>query len=392
MSIALLSRNVDLKHLVDEGYFMQIRGGLLVMQQVPYVDENRQVRFGSLSCPLTLAGDRTQRPDTHVMHFDGAFPCNADGSRIDKISHQSGDFDLGHGVKAKHSFSSKPEVGYYTDFYEKMVTYATILSGPAAVLQPGVTPRIYKSPEPEEETVFNYLETASDRVGLGALTDLFTSEVVAFIGLGGSGAYALDLVAKTPVREIRLFDRDDFLTHNAFRAPGAPSLDELREAPKKVDYLKAIYSRMHRIIVAHPVAITDETAGLLDGITFAFVSVDDGPAKALIVKKLEALSVSFVDVGMGLDLDDAKLGGILRTTLSTPSKRDHVHGGRISFAGGAEQDLYATNIQVADLNALNGTLAVIKWKKLLSFYRDLEREHHSTYTIDGNMLLNGDQT
>ena len=42
------------------------------------------------------------------------------------------------------------------------------------------------------------------------------------------------------------------------------------------------------------------------------------------------------------------------------------------------------------MNALNAVLAVIKWKKLRGFYRDLEREHHCTYTTDGNMLLNGD--
>ncbi len=93
---------------------------------------------------------------------------------------------------------------------------------------------------------------------------------------------------------------------------------------------------------------------------------------------------------MGLELDDGSLGGILRVTASTPEKRDHVRGRRISFAGGGEKDIYASNIQVADLNALNAVLAVVKWKKLRGFYRDLEREHHCTYTTDGNMLLNGD--
>ena len=62
--------------------------------------------------------------------------------------------------------------------------------------------------------------------------------VVAIIGLGGTGGYILDFVAKTPVKQIRLFDPDVFLSHNAFRAPGAPMLEELRDAPKKVDYLK----------------------------------------------------------------------------------------------------------------------------------------------------------
>jgi hypothetical protein len=46
--------------------------------------------------------------------------------------------------------------------------------------------------------------------------------------------------------EVRLFDPDDFLSHNVFRAPGAASLDELREVPPKVDYWAAIYSRMRK--------------------------------------------------------------------------------------------------------------------------------------------------
>jgi len=69
--------------------------------------------------------------------------------------------------------------------------------------------------------------------------------------------------------------------------------------------------------------------------------------------------------------------------------REHVHRGRIPFTGGGEDELYASNIQVADLNALNAVLAVVKWKKIRGFYRDLEREHHCTYTTDGNMLTNG---
>jgi hypothetical protein len=45
---------------------------------------------------------------------------------------------------------------------------------------------------------------------------------------------------------------------------------------------------------------------------------------------------------------------------------------------------------VADLNALNAALAVIRWKKLFGFYSDLEEEHHSVYVIDGNSIANED--
>jgi hypothetical protein len=389
MSPAPFSRNPDLKRLRDEGYFVQIRGGFLVMREVPYVNAQREVRTGTLISSLTMAGDETRTPDTHVMHFDGDFPCRADGTPIQQISHQTGDFNLGHGLKAKHSFSSKPEGGY-TDYFHKMTTYAAILSGPAEVLKPGLSPRTFRTPEAEEDSVFNYTETASDRVGIGALTEKLEHEIVAIIGLGGTGSYILDFVAKTPAREIRLIDGDEFLQHNAFRAPGAPGIEELREAPKKVDYLKGIYSRMRRGVFAYAEALSADNLHLLDGITFAFLSMDAGDEKRLVVEKLEALGVPFVDVGMGLELDEGSLGGILRVTTSTPEKRDHVHQGRISFAGGGEKDIYASNIQVADLNALNAVLAVIKWKKLRGFYRDLEREHHCTYTTDGNMLLNGD--
>ena len=117
--------------------------------------------------------------------------------------------------------------------------------------------------------------------------------------------------------------------------------------------------------------------------------MDAGEPKRLAVQRLEDMGVSFVDVGMGLELVNGSLGGILRVTASTPNKRDHF-GKRVSFEGGGVENLYASNIQVAELNMMNAALAVIKWKKLLGFYRDLENEHHCSYTTDGNMLLNGD--
>jgi hypothetical protein len=46
--------------------------------------------------------------------------------------------------------------------------------------------------------------------------------------------------------------------------------------------------------------------------------------------------------------------------------------GRVSFEDGADGNEYNRNIQIADLNALNAALAVIKWKKLFGFYRDMK--------------------
>ena len=83
------------------------------------------------------------------------------------------------------------------------------------------------------------------------------------------------------------------------------------------------------------------------------------------------------------------MSGLLRVTTSTAASREPASR-RLSFSDGARDD-YATNIQIADLNALNAALAVIRWKKHLGFYSDLENEHHSTYQIDGNEITNEDR-
>jgi hypothetical protein len=125
---------------------------------------------------------------------------------------------------------------------------------------------------------------------------------------------------------------------------------------------------------------------------FVFLALDKGTPKRVIVEKLEEYGIPFIDVGMGVTLVDGALHAVLRVTTSTPAKREHVREKqRIPFADDDAKNEYDQNIQIADLNMLNATLAVIKWKKLCGFYRDLEVEHFSTYTSDGNMLTNEDQ-
>src|SRR6185437_7790510 len=108
---------------------------------------------------------------------------------------------------------------------------------------------------------------------------------------------------------------------------------------------------------------------------------------------LEEFGVPFIDVGMGVDMTDDSLGGIVRVTTSTQEKRDHVRAKeRIPFHDDEGNNEYSKNIQIADLNCLNAAMAVIRWKKLFGFYRDLEREHYTTLTLDGNFLLNEDKS
>jgi ThiF family len=392
MSAALIARNADLKRLRDEGYFVSIKGSSLLVGEVPYVTETRQVKRGVLVCPLDLAGDKTVRPGDHQVQFIGDRPCNKDGTPMTKLIGSEINNAIASGLVARFSFSHKPACGFYADYYEKMTTYATMLAAQAAWLEPGADARANRvvEPEPDEESPFNYLDTASSRAGINGATTKLKLRKVVIAGLGGTGSYVLDPVAKTPTVSIHLVDGDVLNTHNAFRSPGAPSIDELRAQPYKVDYFKAIYDRMHRGIVAHPEYLDESNAEKhLKDADFVFVCIDDGKAKAVIIRKLEEFGVPFVDVGMGLIEKNEQLGGILRVTTSTQQQRAARR--RIPCSEADPENEYDRNIQIADLNMLNAALAVVKWKKLFGFYADNESEHFSTYTIDTN-LLTSDET
>lgn len=389
MSRRLISRSPDLKRLRDEGYNVQIKAepAHLMILDVPYVTANRVVETGVLVSTLALAGDVTTTPDTHVAFFAGEMPCDQHGQPLTKIINESRHQVLADGLEIEHSFSSKPAAGY-PDYYEKMTAYINILLGPALAIDPNVTPQTYPVIEDDDdESVFRYLDTASSRAGIGAVTQKLHVAQIAIVGLGGTGSYVLDFVAKTPVREIHLFDGDAFLQHNAFRAPGAPTIETLQTKPAKVAYLSEQYSNMRNGIIAHPEYLDESNVDALRSMDFAFLCMAAGQAKRQAVRILEDASVSFVDVGMGLQETGEALGGIVRVTTSTPSSRDEARP-HIPFSEGGIGNEYARNIQIAELNALNAALAVIKWKKLCGFYRDFENEYNSLYTIDGNQLLN----
>lgn len=393
MSHQLINRSTDLKRLRDEGYQIEIRNGFLFVHGIPYVNASRKIARGTLASKLSLAGDRTTKPGDHVAYFIGDHPCNADGTEISKIKHASGQTVLADGFVARHSFSAKPTTGSYDDYHHKMETYAAILSSQAQKLDPTVKATSDVILENDgSDSPFRYIDTATSRAEIVDVSKKLTLPKVGIVGLGGTGSYVLDLIAKTPISEIHLFDGDHFLQHNAFRAPGATPIEVLEQRPFKSDYFANVYRNMHLGIHSHPVYIDETNLHLLDELSFVFLCLDSGKTKAFVISRLETRGISFVDVGMGLFQVDDRLGGIVRVTTSTPSMRQHVHvKNRIPLHASRPENIYERNIQIADLNALNAALAVIKWKKLQGFYLDFEREHFSTYTIDGNILMNEDE-
>jgi hypothetical protein len=99
------------------------------------------------------------------------------------------------------------------------------------------------------------------------------------------------------------------------------------------------------------------------------------------MERLVANGTPFVDVGIGVIIDDGQLSGVVRVTTSTASTRE-IAAPRISYADGDDEaNEYATNIQIAELNALNAALAVIRWKKQFGVYRDARKDFYTGYSI-----------
>ena len=389
MSLPRLVRNsADITRLVNEGYAVRIRGGHLVIEDVPFVTAAGTIARGSLACPLDTQGESTGRPGTHVMWFSH-LPHSKNGVELTHLIHDRTPRTLADGIDVACSSSQKAHGRDYDNYYDKTIAYLSLIVGEAQALDPSAVPTTFKPVESDEpDSVYRYLDTNSSRAGITALNERLTLNKVAIIGLGGTGSYLFDLLVKVPIREVHLYDGDWFATHNAFRSPGAASVEELNAGPLKVDYYAGRYAALRSGIHPHPVYVTGENVDELAAMDFVFIAVDASPDKKVIIDLLTEAGVPFIDTGIGVRHDPGGLAGLLRVTTSLPTRRDHIEGGQLISYELGDADEYETNIQVAELNALTAVLAVINFKKRYGFYSDAEGELHSLYRIDANEIVN----
>lgn len=235
MSQKLIAHNKDLKRLMDEGYEIELKGGYLIAHHIPYVNKSKDIKYGKLIVALNINNDTVtyqKHCSKHVINFMGEYPCYQDGSEISAIRLSSPNTPLFDDIIINFSFSNKPK-NDYNDYYEQMVRYIEIISTPAMSLDKNVTARTFKVINNEESSIFQYIDSNATRANIWNINNKLSNQKIAIIGLGGTGSYILDLIAKTPVSEINLYDDDNFCQHNAFRAPGAPTKEIFDGTQKK---------------------------------------------------------------------------------------------------------------------------------------------------------------
>lgn len=137
----LISHSPDLLRLWEAGYDMEIKGDQhLLVHQIPYVNSLKEINYGTLVCVLTLATPtRVGTPPDHTIYFSGDIPCNSDGVALSAVINNSNVLNLGGSIIVNHYFSSKPISGNYPDYYEKIRTYAEILSAHAIAIDNSIT-------------------------------------------------------------------------------------------------------------------------------------------------------------------------------------------------------------------------------------------------------------
>ena len=384
----------DLIRLRNEGVVFSLAGGRhLFIDGVPYLNQQKELKSGTLVMKLATSGTTIQPPEDHTAFWIGEHPSETDGSLIKGLVKEPSNVSFENGRCASFFLSCK-QIGAdgryipYPDYYDKVKKHLTIISTPARRLYPEGCAKMVKSVIiQEDESPFVYGDTNASRANITGISGRLANQKVAIVGLGGTGAYLLDYLAKCPVKEIHLFDDDYFDTHNAFRCPGAASIEDLNTRPRKVQYLHAIYSHMHKGIVPHCERVTVDNLSVLDEMDFVFISVDSVAARTAIANHLIDLEKPFIDSGLGLDINQARIVGQVRVTTGFFGNYEHL---RDAF-GSQEMDdnLYKSNIQVAELNALAAILSILKWKRMLEFYGDTTSadDLNVAYAVADNVII-----
>lgn len=379
---------------VAAGLRVTVHGSHLLLHDVPVVDERARLQLGTLVASLIYTDTQITPPATHQAWFDGPFPCFANGSPMEQLRHSEVAGGLvAPGVAGRFHFSNKND-GWtaYATHFDQLMHYWRIITDQARVLDPHCTRPLGPGSAvvAPRTSPFRYPDAASVRGNFAMASERLANLTVAIVGLGGTGSYVLDQVAKTPVRDIHLFDGDVFELHNAFRAPGAAHENDFN-APK-VSYFADMYGPMHAGIVPHPTYVTENNVGLLGQFNFVFVCVDKGPARRLICSHLIQKGVPFIDCGMDMSLSPAQqIFGTCRVTLATPAKSQHFFD-RAPTMDEAGDALYEQNIQIADANALNAMLAVMRWKQHFGFYATNWDWHHLEFALSSMGLAKAERT
>ena len=361
-----LQRDVDKRgcHLVVEPGRVLVRGVECIVSGgriskcdiVVCVDENNNL--------LGATADGPSHTAKVILHEDAnGLIYDSEGMQIEGVISTDSQRSCCLSIK----LGSKNDPRDYDDPFHCLRSYMKIIIGHVEAARAGIG-QFVQQPNP-----FRFSSAFESRAGLKGMLNRIRGHSIVIFGLGGTGSYILDMMAKTPVASIHIFDGDELQEWNTFRSPGSPNEHQLSLMTKgdifKADYYAQRYSVFRSGIEAHPKSASAQDVESLakQGLDFAFVAVDpfnDGKRQDEIYEALEREKIPFVDAGMSVSLVDDKLNASLQVVACSDRTgydwRVAIPNAQLS---GTPMDEYR-NSQIAELNALNAALAVMEWRKM----------------------------
>lgn len=387
---ALASRNPFVQDLEDQGFLLDFVGGYLLIYGLPYLNEAGELAYGDWASPVDLSAEGVIDPPTnHQAWFRGGRPHDQSGRPL-RLGGGADKVAVSAAFEAQTSFSYKlkddqGQLRAYNSFEEKVLTYLDTITGPAMSKFRHATPlRAIETKAAEQGTPLRLPDTLSARYHMNDLSKLLVGKRAAIVGLGGTGAYILDFLARTHLAEIALFDDDKVHVHTLFRWPGVFS-DAIGKL--KVSALWVQYGQWHANIRPVPERVSTDNIEQLGEFDFVFIAVDHGPSRILIVDWLTARGIPFADCGMGLNRAPTGLNGVVRVTGTQRDAFEETANTMFLPGGDPEGGEYRKQAQIGELNALNAAFAVMLFKQHFGIYYRLDTASSiiletSTFEID----------
>lgn len=354
----IIQNNPDLNKLLEDWYSLSIKNWYLYIENIYILNSSGQVTKTFIASPLELSWEKTIKPTNHVVYI-WEIPYQIKENNISKHN------DIGlssnqvvDGINM-HQLSRKPQNGY-ENYHQKMTSYINILfesvkhlieiSAMKSFLNTKMNP--WNSP-------LKHIDSNSSRSNISHLNNIFENYKIAIVGIWGTGSYLLDLISRLPLAQIDLFDDDIYSNHNFFRSPWnrVPNWNETKST-----VFAGLYWERHSAIFAKSIKISSLNLYLLDNYNFVFICIDSRKDRKIISDYLNLKWINYLDTWIGLELNNNKLLGIIKI-----SNKLHLPDFVIQEN---EDDVYKSNIQIAEINSLAASIAVIEWKKRLWYYHD----------------------
>ena len=268
--------------------------------------------------------------------------------------------------------SIKRDDGEYENAWHALFVYVSSVAGEVGADERGKT-----------ESVFRFEIEGEDDKDTQVWRGRAKGQRIGIVGLGGVGLWILDLMSKTDVSEIRIWDGDEIEGRNLVRAPGWASQEAIEK--NKARYFGEQYAKMRKgISVRKGYWQAEDGAAAFDGLDFVFVAVDKTDIRTALCETLEAARIPFVDAGMGIERHEERVRGSCQVFFSGKEPNRWRIG--IPTVEGTGEDEYRA-LQLADLGALTAALAVGMWRRHIGQYEDETKDWLVRYEIENTDLL-----